>query len=371
MLLAIVTIVCATAVAWANGANDVSKGVATLVGSRLATYRHGLEWGTLWTVAGSVTALAVTTTLIKTFSTGLVAGPFATTAEFPLAVAAGAFLWVLLASSTGLPVSTTHALTGAIVGTALAAGGMHGVRWALAVKAVAVPLALSPFAAAGLAYVVHAVASRRLSAAARYCVCVQEKALVVLPESRTGTVAAARAIILPLVLVDEARACASAETMGGVRLTDAAHWMSSAALSFARGLNDTPKIVALAMGAAAAVAFPSAPLYVVIALVIGAGSFLGGRRVTETLAERVTAVDPLEGLAASAVAAALVLTASFSALPVSTTHVASGAIVGVGLRSGSRSVHWGTVWNIVSAWLVTLPLSAAGAATAWVLIQRW
>jgi PiT family inorganic phosphate transporter len=184
-------------------------------------------------------------------------------------------------------------------------------------------------------------------------------------------VAAARAIILPLVLVDEARACASAETMGGVRLTDAAHWMSSAALSFARGLNDTPKIVALAMGAAAAVAFPSAPLYVVIALVIGAGSFLGGRRVTETLAERVTAVDPLEGLAASAVAAALVLTASFSALPVSTTHVASGAIVGVGLRSGSRSVHWGTVWNIVSAWLVTLPLSAAGAATAWVLIQRW
>lgn len=371
MLLAILTITCAVAVAWANGANDVSKGVATLVGSRLATYRQGLQWGTLWTVAGAMTALAVTTTMLRTFSTGLVAGAFATSAAFPLAVAAGAFSWVVLASRTGWPVSTTHSLTGAILGTALVAGGAGGVRWTLAFKTIAAPLAFSPIAAAGIAYVVHTFASRRLSAASRYCICVREQPLVVVPALQPGAAAIARPLMLPLVIVDEAQACTSDSTLGGVRLTDAAHWVTSGVLSFARGLNDTPKIVALAMVAAVAVGAAGPSLYAVVALVMGVGSFLGGRRVTQTLAERVTDVDRLEGLAASAVAAALVLAASVVALPVSTTHVAAGAIIGIGLRSGTRAVQWNTVRSMVTAWLVTLPVSAAGAAIAWTLMRRW
>jgi PiT family inorganic phosphate transporter len=116
MPLAILTIGCAAAVAWANGANDVSKGVATVVGSRLATYTQALRWGTLWTAAGAVTALLLTSTMVKTFSTGLV-GSVGLSPVFPLAVSSGAFVWVLIASRTGLPVSTTHSLTGAIVGT--------------------------------------------------------------------------------------------------------------------------------------------------------------------------------------------------------------------------------------------------------------
>lgn len=74
MLLALFTIICAAGVAWANGANDVSKGVATLVGSRLATYGQGLSWGTGWTVAGAAVALVFTSALLRTFSTGLVGG---------------------------------------------------------------------------------------------------------------------------------------------------------------------------------------------------------------------------------------------------------------------------------------------------------
>lgn len=365
MLLALLTVACAAGVAWANGANDVSKGVATLVGSRLATYRQGLRWGTLWTVVGAFVALLVSATMLRTFSTGLVAGPVAQSAAFPIAVGAGTFLWVLVASRTGLPVSTTHSLTGAIVGTALAASGIEGVRWSLALRTVAAPLAFSPFAAAMIAYVVHALASRRLSAAARYCVCVREKSLVVLPTPSAGSVAAARRVLLPIVIVDDARACATVDPRSGVRVTDGAHWMTSAALSFARGLNDTPKIAALAMLAVAALGLNGASLYLLIALVMGMGSVLSGRRVTETLAVRVTEIDPLEGLAASAVAAALVLTASVVALPVSTTHVASGAIVGVGLRAGSRGVHWSTVSSMAAAWLVTLPASAILAAVTW------
>lgn len=112
MLLALFTIACAAGVAWANGSNDVSKGVATLVGSRLATYRQGLSWGAGWTVAGAVAALLFTAVLLRTFSTGLVTGEVANSPLFPLSVATGAFTWVLFATRTGLAVSTTHSLAG-------------------------------------------------------------------------------------------------------------------------------------------------------------------------------------------------------------------------------------------------------------------
>lgn len=370
MMLALFTIVCAAGVAWANGANDVSKGVATLVGSRLASYRQGLSWGTTWTVAGAVAALVFTTALLRTFSTGLVTGSFVESPLFPLSVATGAFAWVLIASRSGLPVSTTHSLAGAIVGTAVAAGGVHGVKWTLVLSSVAVPLALSPILAGGIAYLLHAVASRRLFAAARYCVCVVERPLISLPDAASGAAAASRAVSLPMVLVDQAQACSQTEGLSGVRVTDAAHWLTSAALSFARGLNDTPKIVALGMASAMGAGMGAAPLYVAGAAAMGAGSLLAGRRVTRTLAERVTDVDPLEGLAASAVAAALVLTASFVALPVSTTHVATGAIVGAGLGAGSAAVRWDTVSSLVAAWIITLPASAAVSAAVWWLGTR-
>lgn len=353
-----------------NGANDVSKGVATLVGSRLASYRQGLSWGTVWTVAGAIAALVFTTALIRAFSGGFVADGLVESPLFPLSVATGAFAWVLIASRTGLPVSTTHSLAGAIVGAAVAAAGLRGVQWTLVFGSVVVPLALSPILAGGLAYLVHALASRRLSAAARYCVCFVERPLTWLPSVADGTAVASRAVLLPLVFVDQAQICSQAERLSGVRVTDAAHWLTSAVLSFARGLNDTPKIVALGMAAAMGAGFGAAPLYVAAAIAMGAGSLLAGRRVTRTLAERVTDVDPLEGLAASAVAAALVLAASFVALPVSTTHVAAGAIVGVGLRAGGRAVRWDTVSTMVAAWLITLPASAVVSAGVWWMGSR-
>ena len=370
MLVALFTIICAAGVAWANGANDVSKGVATLVGSRLATYRQGLSWGTGWTVAGSVAALVFTTALLRTFSTGLVTGDVAESSLFPLCVATGAFTWVLFASRTGLPVSTTHALAGAIVGTGVAAAGLSGVRWVLVLTSVALPLAVSPVLAAGLTYLAHAAVRRHLSTAAQYCVCVVQRPLTalgngLLPDHASSGASTSLAASLPLVVMDEEPACAQEREVSGVRVTDAAHWMTSAALSFARGLNDTPKIVALAMVAAMGAGLGAAPLYVACAVAMSAGSLVAGRRVTHTLAEGVTEVTPLEGLAASGVAAALVLAASFVALPVSTTHVATGAIVGAGMGSGAQGVRWQTVSGFVAAWVITLPVSAAVSAAAW------
>ncbi len=98
------------ALAYANGANGVSKGVGTLVGSGLATYRQGLSWGTAWTIAGAFVSVAVSAELMRMFSTELLVAPSPDLDRFLIAVAAGAFGWVILASRTGLPVSTTHAI---------------------------------------------------------------------------------------------------------------------------------------------------------------------------------------------------------------------------------------------------------------------
>ncbi len=355
--------------AYANGANDVSKGVATLVGSGVTTYHRGLAWGTLWTVAGALLALVVSVRLVRMFTTGLLVAP--PDAElFPLAVAAGAFGWVILASRTGLPVSTTHAMIGAIVGTALAAVGVTGVRWSLLVTSVALPLALSPLVAGLVAYLLHLTSAGRLSRASRYCVCVQSRPAALIPASASVTMLAGApsgvaVVDAPAVVVDETTNCDEATVSTRIRVTDAAHWGTSAALSFARGLNDSPKIAALGIGAAAAVGVASLWVFVAAAAAMGLGSYLFGRRVTSTLAERVTEIDPLEGLSASTVAASLVLLASFVALPVSTTHVSTGAIIGAGLRSGGQAIRWRTVAHLIVAWIVTLPVAGLLAAGVW------
>lgn len=356
--------------AYANGANDVSKGVGTLVGSGVTTYRRGLAWGTLWTVAGALLALVVSVRLVQVFSTGLLVGPLPDAHLFPLAVAAGAFGWVILASRTGLPVSTTHAMIGAIVGTALAAVGVTGVRWSLLVTSLALPLALSPLVAGLVAYLLHLTSAGRLARASRYCVCVESRPAGLIPASASvmmlaGAPSGVAVVDAPAVIVDETTNCDEATVSTRVRVTDAAHWGTSAALSFARGLNDSPKIVALGVGAAAAVGVASLWVFVAAAAAMGLGSYLFGRRVTSTLAERVTKIDPLEGLSASTVAASLVLLASFVALPVSTTHVATGAIIGAGLRSGGQAIRWRTVAHLIVAWIVTIPVAGLLAAGVW------
>ena len=359
--------------AYANGANDVSKGVGTLVGSRLTTYRRGLAWGTLWTVAGAIVAVVVSVGLVRTFSTGLLVTPPAEGDLFSLAVAAGAFSWVILASRIGLPVSTTHTMTGAIVGTALASVGVAGVRWPLLVISVALPLAVSPLVAGLVAYFLHSVSAEPLSRASQYCICVETRPTSLVPASASVTMlsgdpSSVAVVDAPTVVVDDTASCERTTVSTRVGLTDAAHWGTSAALSFARGLNDNPKIVALGLGAAAAVGLDSLWIFVAGAAAMGLGSYWYGRRVTNTLAERVTKIDPLEGLSASTVAASLVLLASFVALPVSTTHVSTGAIVGAGLRSGAQAIRWRTVSNLIAAWIITVPAAGLLAAAVWIVI---
>ena len=142
--------------AYANGANDVSKGVATLVGSGTASYRAAIGWGALWTAVGGVLAAYVAGSLVAIFSSGLLADDLGASSTAALAVLFGSGAWVLCASRVGLPVSTTHAITGALVAVALVASGPDGVRWSELGGRVALPLAVSPFLAGALALAAYA-----------------------------------------------------------------------------------------------------------------------------------------------------------------------------------------------------------------------
>ena len=107
----------------------------------------------------------------------------------------------------------------------------------------------------------------------------------------------------------------------------------------------------------------------VAAVAMGLGSFFGGLRVTETLAEKVTRMDHVEGLSANLTTSSLVLISATLGLPVSTTHVSSSAIIGIGLLKGIEAVRWTTVRDMVLAWVITLPAAAALACLAYLILS--
>lgn len=168
------------------------------------------------------------------------------------------------------------------------------------------------------------------------------------------------------------RALRPAGLQGFVIGLDSIHWVSSGLASFARGTNDAPKIVAMLLfgDAPAARADPLVPTLALasVACAMGLGSYLGGLRVTQVLAQRVTSMNHAEGLSATFTTSTLVLTAGWFGLPVSTTHVSSSAIIGIGLLKGFNAVQWTTVRDMALAWIVTLPAAAILAALAALLL---
>lgn len=358
MIVPLLTIAAVVALAFTNGANDVSKGIATLAGSGRASYRQAIAWGSLWTAAGSCAAVILSIGLMRVFTSSLVMDDVLATSSFPLAVAAAASAWVLFASVKGLPVSTTHAITGAILGVALVIAGIEGIRWGLLVSSVGIPLALSPLVSGALGYGLHGVAGRLANA----CVCADNLTVSIVNADGTVSAIAAPSIVTSATMCDPAPA--RLRVMAG-HLT---HWGAAAAISFARSVNDSPKIAALGTFAVASIGGGTAATFALTAVAMTIGSAVAGLRVSRTLGDRVVHMHAATGLTGASVTAALVLAAAASTIPVSTTHVSTGATVGAGIRQGAHAVQWGTVAALVMAWLVTLPVCAVlGAAAVWLL----
>ena len=375
MELSFLAFLLVLALAYANGTNDVSKAVATLVGSGVTNYRAAILWGTIWTIVGAGTSAFIANAMVKTFSHGLIQSGMTIQPIVALAVLIGAMAWVLFASRTGLPVSTTHALTGAIVGTGLVAFAGEALIWAAIAKKIALPLLLSPFLALTVSLIVHPVVRLLAARWEGACVCVMpaSRALVAIDAGgSTRTLFQATSFGQPVMAVPSQ--CDRAGLQGLVVGLDTIHWISSGLASFARGTNDAPKIVAmLLLGTTAAAWHSVASQFAAfggVALAMGLGSYFGGLRVTEVLAEKVTRMNHAEGLSANLTTSSLVLVSGTLGLPVSTTHVSSSAIIGIGLLNGFKTIRWTTVRDMVLAWVVTIPASALLACLAYLALSK-
>lgn len=300
----------AAMLAFANGANDISKSIATLVGSGESNYRKAVVLVSLAVACGAVMASAWGVKLTLLFTKGMLSPQTQINQSFALAVLAGSIGWVILATKFGMPVSTTHAIIGSVVLTGLYAFGFNQILWNSVVKKVFLPLLLSPVIAFGLTFLIF----RFL-----FWLCKQKY-------------------------------CLNCHW---------AHWMSAVSSGFARGLNDTPKIAALGLVFYYLIA-PGAQIaprwfFLILAIANALGGITMGLKVTDTLAHKVTPLDHLEGFAANLATSVMVIATVIKGFPVSTTHVSGAAIIGTGLRKGLGSLNLKVVGEICMAWLITFP----------------
>jgi PiT family inorganic phosphate transporter len=239
--------------AYSNGANDNFKGVASLFGSHTCNYRTAISWATVTAFAGSIMSIWLAQLLLTKFSAkGIVPDQFVGSQYFLLAVAIGAGLTVIIAALTGFPISTTHALTGAIIGCGLVAVGSQVNISALS-KGFILPLLLSPVlatAVAGVLYIVFHALRVATGTTKEWCICVgTEERVVAMPQPSSGLALGNVGATITLS-VDEQENCreryaGSLLGIGSQQIMDAGHFLSAGTVSFARGLNDTSKIVAL------------------------------------------------------------------------------------------------------------------------------
>lgn len=363
----ILVLALAALLAFANGANDNSKGVATLVGHGASSPRDALAWAAATTALGALLGFFASAGLLQVFRAGFIGAGSERSAGFFVATLAGAVAWVLLATRTGLPVSTTHAILGGLVGAGLFEVGAAGIDWSVWVHKAALPLLVSPLLALALVYGVAQPLAALVRRTESRCVC----AIETLAPASSGAAPVVRRGLA--IVTGASAACAihsPSAVVSGRGLAQTLHWGTSGLVGFARGWNDTPKIAALALVAlpAGASAFGS---FVLVALAMALGGLVAGRKVLVTLSERITTLPLGESLAASGVSSLLVGLASWRGLPVSTTHVATGGIVGAGVARSAAEVRWPVVRDVGLAWIVTLP---AAALVAWLVrfaLEGW
>ncbi len=370
--MTILLLIAVAFLAYSNGANDNFKGVASLFGSRTATYRTAITWATLTTFAGSVCSIFLAQSLLKKFSgKGLVPDALVGSEHFLLAVALGAGLTVILATLLGFPISTTHSLTGAIVGSGLAAVG-GDVAFGVLGKQFFLPLMLSPVVAVflgALIYLTFRFIRLRLGITKESCICIGSVQQVVPLPQAVSVFAVQRADTLAVAVDSEAHCF---ERYAGAYLgvncqqtMDAAHFLSAGVVSFARGLNDTPKMAALLLVVRA---FDIRWGLVLVAVAIALGGVLNAHRVAETMSHKITAMNHGQGFSANLATGILVILASTFGLPVSTTHVSVGALFGIGVTT--RQADYRVVSGILLSWLLTLPCAAVLSGAAYWLLTR-
>ena len=310
-------IVVALGFDYTNGFHDAANAIATSVSTRALTPRTALLLAAVFNLFGSLVSTKVADTvgsIIEAPRTneGLVV---------VFAAVVGAIVWNLITWYFGLPSSSSHALIGGLVGAALASSAT--VKWHVIVKKVVIPMVLSPLVGFALALVVMV-------------------ALLWIFRRRNPS-----------------------HVNRGFKY---GQWLSSAAMSYGHGLQDAQKtmgVLTLALVVTHHLAAFVVPLWVKLACAaaIALGTYSGGWRIMRTLGRKVFKLDNAAGFAAQSVASSVLMTTAYVyAAPISTTHVITSSVMGVGATRKFSAVRWGVAGNILVAWILTLPAAALMAA---------
>ena len=317
------TLVAVVAVAlffdFTNGFHDTANSIATSVSTRAMSPRAAVLSAAVLNVLGAFVSLEVAATVAK----GIVI-PEVITLDVVLAGLVGAITWNLVTWYMGLPSSSSHALVGGVLGSAIAASGTDVVKWGGLREKVLIPSLIAPFA---------------------------------------GLVIAA-ALMIGITWVIRRRAPGTVN-----RVFRRLQLVSGGFVAFTHGTNDAQKtmgIIALALIASGHLA-PDAdpPLWVIVsaALAMGAGTYAGGWRIIKTLGTRIAKLDPPQGFAAQTACASILWTTAHYGFPVSTTHTISGSVMGAGASRRLSAVRWGVAGTIVMAWVMTIPCAALVGAS--------
>ena len=321
-VLLVATILAAIAFDFTNGFHDTANAIATSVSTRALSPGQAVAVSAVFNLVGGL----VTVLLLHSKVANTIGGTLAFKAGMVVVIAAliGAITWNLITWFFGLPSSSTHAVIGGLVGAGVASqGGFQAVKWSAFVK--------------------------------------QLLSLVISPP--VGFAGAAVLVTIIVLLVHRSRPA---------QVNRAFRWLqvlAGAFVSFSHGGNDAQKTMAaitLGLVASGQIHKFAVPVWVVVlsATAIGFGTYAGGWRIIRTLGWRIYKMDPAGGLAAQLTGATLIQVASQFGLPVSTTHVITGSVMGSGAARNISALKWGVGANIVAAWIITIP---AAALVAWVV----
>jgi len=319
----VVVILIALAFDFVNGFNDSANAIATVVSTRVMSPISAVAMAGAMNFVGAISGTAVA----KTVGKGVVDPDTITLLTVAGGVAAAA-LWVLVATRFGMPVSGSHSLIAGVAGAGIAQAGFGVLVWS-GIRKILLGLAFSPlFGLAGGFVIMLAI----------YWI------------FRRFTPAMITAIFSKLQIA------------------------TAAAMAFSHGSNDAQKtmgIITLALFVNGRIDTFDVPLWVILtaASMMAAGTYMGGARVIHTLGVRIVTMRPVHGFAAESAAASIIEVASRTGIPVSTTHVITSTILGMGSTRRLSAVRWGVAKGIVFAWVLTFPVCALLGAGLYYLVR--
>ena len=336
-----VTFILATVVAVAlvfdftNGFHDTANAMATSIATRALPPKLAVLLSAVLNLAGAFLSIQVALTVSNSVVAiqGPDGSPLPSLMGTPILIVVlaglvGAIIWNILTWLFGIPSSSSHALFGGLIGAAMAALGLHGVKWTGILRSVIIPAASAPIVAGLVA---------AIGTALTYAITKPVPDRTRTKGYRWGQIGSASLVSLAHGTND------AQKTMGVITLALIAsgHWTNLHAI----------------------------PLWVkvVCALAIASGTYIGGWRVIRTLGKGLVEIDSPQGMAAEMASAAIILSSSHAGMALSTTHVATGSILGTGVGKKGAVVRWGVAGRMLVAWLITLPAAAVVGAATWFL----